>query len=83
MNADAIIFRRGAGGNTFALFPCLKATPDGHWVSFQHVGRHAAANYTLCVAHSRPAKPEEYAELKAELEGLGYVLKVCRRRPRR
>jgi hypothetical protein len=58
----------------FAYFP-----EDMHHGEFRtgysHVGQHSAVhpNYAK---ESRPATPEEYASLKAELEGLGYNLEV-------
>jgi hypothetical protein len=82
---EQVIFRvdRGRDGEVFALFPNIAADYAGRYVqSYQHVGQHAAADYGLCVANSRPAKPHEFAALKRELEGRGYKLDVRRRRAR-
>lgn len=48
--------------------------------SYEHIGQHGEASYTGCIRHSRPATETEAAPLKAELESLGYTLKVQRRR---
>jgi len=45
-------------------------------MSYVHVGQHGAADYNLVVGQSKPAQPAEYAELKAELENIGYNLEV-------
>ena len=50
--------------------------------SYQHVGQHSAADYELCIRISTPATPDEYADLKKELEGLGYNLDVKTKKPR-
>lgn len=48
-------------------------------MSYMHVGQHSEATVEFCVA-CRLATPEEYADLKAELETIGYELKICKRR---
>ena len=48
--------------------------------SYQHVGQHSLANYRYCISISRPAEPEQYAELKAELERIGDAIRVRTRR---
>jgi len=64
----------------FALFPTLPADCNGYYcTTYVHLGQHSSANYHRCIDHSCPAKPEEYAELKAELERIGYRLKVYKR----
>ncbi len=40
------------------------------------VDQHPSANYHYCINQSRPATPEEYADLKTELEGKGHTLRV-------
>ena len=76
-----VIFRvwreRGTDCEVFALFPTL---PEGRYVtSYQHIGQHSAADYGLCIKHSRPAQPAEYADLLEELTRIGYCLRVIRR----
>lgn len=64
----------------FALFPADFADNYGDCCSsYQHIGQHCAANYHYCIQHSRPAKSEEYANLKIELERIGYILQVIQR----
>lgn len=76
-----VVFRmypRSQGGDCLALFPRL-SMPSGLCMSYQSVGQHANADYNLCVRSTRPAKPHEYAELKRELESVGYRLRVVKR----
>lgn len=82
--AEQVIFRaeRRRNGEVFALFPNIPAS-RGLVTSYQHIGQHGAADYAHCMATSRPAKPQEFAELKTELESRGYVLDVRRRRQAR
>ena len=66
----------------FALFPTIQAV--GYEVtSYQHVGGHGAADCDLCIRNSRPATPEEYSDLLAELRGIGYDPTVVKRRTSR
>jgi hypothetical protein len=63
-----------------ALFPTIPANHSGTDVmSYAHVGQHSAASPDIVVARTRPAKPHEYANLKRELESIGYRLKVYQR----
>lgn len=74
-----VVFRRWKDGAVIALFPEVINYPDGSCESYMRVGQHSAASYPHVVAVTHPAKPEEYASLKRELEGIGYVLKVSKR----
>jgi len=66
--------------DVFALFPCVPSSRDGYQcTSYHHVGQHCGSDYYGCIATSRPATPAEYADLKAELEKIGYVLIVRKR----
>ena len=69
-------------GAAIALFPDLPADLTGRYcLSYEHVGQHGAADYAAVVAATRPAAPDEYRELKAELEDhYGYRLSVRKRR---
>lgn len=75
-----VIFRydttKGFNGTIFALFPHEVCDSAGNVTSYQHVGQHGSADYNWSVYKSRLAKPNEYADLKTELEGLGYNLNV-------
>jgi hypothetical protein len=80
MDTTSVIFRMDDEGTVFALFPELPADNLGTYcTSFVHVGGHGSADYPHCIAHSRPAIPDEYADLFTELERRGYHLDVQRR----
>ena len=72
------IFRKDPDGEVFALFPEDEGAP-GYSMSYQHIGQHSSADYRLCIRRSKPASPEEYADLKEELESIGYNLKIRKR----
>lgn len=58
----------------FAYFP--EETSHGNYkTAYSHVGQHTSASPQYA-EESRPATPEEYADLKAELESIGYNLDV-------
>ena len=77
MESTVVIFRVDRDGIVFALFPELPSDNYGKYCTcFQHVGQHCAADYHGCIAHSRPATPDEYAELQVELEQRGYQLEI-------
>ena len=76
MDKTDVIFRKDKDG-VFALFPYLIATHDGQITGYMHIGQHFSAHYIHCVTESKPAKPEEYANLMAELENqVGYNLRI-------
>jgi len=79
-----VVFRvsRGNPRDVFALFPAIEWSP-GTVTCYARVGQHSAADYAACIRSSRPARPEQYASLKAELEAspYRYRLAVRRRRP--
>jgi hypothetical protein len=76
-----VIFRvNKAGGDVYALMPDDQATAEGYVTCYQIVGGHCSANYPRCIATSRPAKADEYAEVRAALERQGYNLRVVSRR---
>lgn len=78
-----VIFRvwreHGRDCEVFALFPAIPAY-DHYVTSYQHIGQHCAADYHACMEHSRPAQPEEYADLWKELAAIGYEMRVASRR---
>ena len=76
------VFTGRNGGDVIALFPELPAdVPKRLITSYQHVGQHGAADYTIVHGATRPATPAEYAPLQRELEGkpYGYTLAIRRR----
>ena len=78
MDKTDVIFRKDKDG-VFALFPYLVATVDGKVTAYAHLGQHFAADYNHCIITSKPAKPEEYVDLMAELEQIGYNLRVIQK----
>ena len=72
------IFRKYHTGEIIALFPEIPSDVHGHYCeSYQQIGQHGAAS---CEQPSTsPATPEEYADLKSELERIGYEVTVCQR----
>jgi hypothetical protein len=80
----AVIFRmyRTLPKTALALFPYVDGGP-GCCMSYEHVGQHGDANYLSCMGITVPATPEQYKELKVELETIGYNLQVINRRARR
>jgi hypothetical protein len=77
-----VIFRKyKEGGDILALFPELPGTTDpATCLCYEHVGQHGAGNYYHCIDNlTVSAKPEEYADLKAELENIGYRLQVMKK----
>jgi hypothetical protein len=73
-----VIFRKFKDGEVIALFPFYIETMDGSIMSYMHIGQHGGASVNL-VNITTPAKPHEYADLKTELESIGYNLKIVKR----
>ena len=59
-----------------ALFPEEKADYNGNCMSYMHVGQHGPADYNTVIMKTTKATPEEYNDLKTELESIGYNLKI-------
>lgn len=71
-------------GDVTAVFPCEPGTSDRHTMScYAHVGQHSGCTMGWYM-DTRAATPEEYADLKKELESApyGYRLKVYSRMQR-
>ena len=80
METVNVIFRWEREGGVYALFPELPSDNYGNFCTcYQHIGQHCPADYHGCVAKSRPAKPDEYADLFVELERIGYIMQVRQR----
>jgi len=45
---------------------------------YANLGQHSSCSVGWMERETTPATPEEYASLKAELESIGYTLKVCK-----
>lgn len=60
----------------FAYFPDENYDADGKYKSaYSHIGQHSSCDPRYA-KESRPATPEEYQDLKNELEGIGYNLDI-------
>jgi hypothetical protein len=55
-------------GEITALFPKVKADPQGNILSYAHIGQHSAASPSL--TRCKRATPAEYADLLTELKGI-------------
>lgn len=76
-----VIFRKfKKRGDIIALFPYEMFDTHGHCMSYQHIGQHGGADYEGCISMSRAACTWEYANLKIELERIGYNLDVRKRK---
>ena len=69
------IFRKYKDSDIIALFPNEKHN-DMLCMSYMHIGQHGGADYHGTISITRPATPEEYHDLKVELESIGYTLKI-------
>ena len=84
-----VIFRKYGkreSNAVIALFPAECWSSDGYTCScYVHVGQHGEADPFRVINTTKPAKPEEYADLKAELEAepYGYRFRVYARYQRR
>jgi len=78
-----VIFRLekapGCKPTPIAFFPTLPADSAGlDVVCYAHLGQHSGASKAY-YRTTRRARPSEYAELRHELESIGYRLEVCQR----
>ena len=81
----AVMFRKETKdkefkGEIFALFPYEEFSPRADCTSYAHIGQHGGADYKFSISASKPATPEEYKDLKTELESLGYNLQIIQKR---
>lgn len=74
-----VIFRKWPNGDILALFPEIEESTEC-CSSYMHIGQHGAAYYPHCIGITKPAAPQEYADLETELQAIGYSLKIQRRR---
>lgn len=82
MDKTKVVFRVWPSENheVLALFPELPSDVEGLFCSsYMHVGQHGGADYEGCIAKTRPARPEEYADLAEELKRIGYDLEIVSR----
>lgn len=77
-----VIFRKwcAAPHEVIALFPELPGDNDPtRCLSYEHVGQHGSADPGITRSLTEPATEAEYADLKKELEAIGYKLIVGKR----
>ena len=67
-------------GTVYAMLPHECCDNKGNVTSYAHLGQHSGADYLSCLSRSKPAIISEYAELKAEMESIGYNLKIVKKR---
>lgn len=67
-------------GTIIAILPHELNNHKGHVVVYQHVGQHSGGDYYWMLKTSKPANESEYADLKQELESIGYNIKVVKKR---
>ena len=80
-----VVFRASVGDieGVTAVFPFEPWDRDGKFATcYAAVGQHGACSDEWARAGSMPATAAQYGRLKAELEGLGYNLKVRKSYPR-
>lgn len=74
-----MLFRKYRNGEIIALMPYVIEDNRFYCQSYMHIGQHGPARYEHIMQCTRPAKEDEYAELKLELESIGYnVLLIAR-----
>lgn len=75
-----VIFRKEKDGSILAVFPYLIQDFSGLYCTcYAHVGQHSAMMWNY-LQNTAPASPQEYSDLFAELESIGYNLRVIKRR---
>lgn len=77
-----VVFRRWRNQpkTVFALFPQEPADYAGFFCdSYESIGQHSGADYYGCINASDPVSAEDAADLRRELERIGYRLKVMKR----
>lgn len=69
-----VVFRKWKeSGSLIALFPGIPATINAQYCeTFEHVGQHSAGDYYGLIDQTYPANPDEFEELKKELESAPY-----------
>lgn len=72
-----VIFRKFKEDDVIALFP--EQTNTRFTLCYMHIGQHSDCDYNHIVSTTKLATEEEYADLKKELESIGYNLKVIKK----
>jgi len=76
-----VIFRKFKNGDVIAIFPEMLGNWKTHTCeSYMHIGQHGACDPQYLIDEiTKLATPDEYNDLKLELESIGYDLQVCKR----
>ena len=73
-----VVFRKFPDGQVIALFYEEEWSNPYDFASYMHVGQHGSADIGI-VYDTELATTDEYADLKEELESIGYNLDVRQR----
>lgn len=67
-----VLFRREGpdASDIVAIFPTLPGSP-GMMTCYAHLGQHSSCSPRY-IHDTKPARPEEYADLERELQRIGY-----------
>ena len=74
-----VIFRKENNGDIIAAFPYVSYASNYGVLYYCHIGQHGECKWSYFTGCTKPAKPEDYEDLKKELEGLGYNLRVIKK----
>jgi hypothetical protein len=75
---DVVFLKDFNDGDVFAVFPGNAASVlnSNLMTCYAHIGQHSSAAFRYCDECTEVTDPAEYADLKAELECIGYNLYV-------
>ena len=76
-----VMFRVERDGTILAVFPHKVQTKDGFVSCYDSVSGHNVMDYKYR-KHTKKGKPEQYADLKQELESIGYDLNIVQKQSR-
>ena len=79
-----VVFRKFTNGDVIAVFPdwLHSRRPSVELVCYEHIGQHGACDPNIA-DWTKPASPDEYAPLLAELGQIGYApITILKRIPR-
>ena len=77
-----VCFRKVYDGEIIAVFPYCWNKKNHDITCYAHVGQHGPCELDFYRNCTKPAKPDEYAELLSELRTIYDDLKVMKRLPR-
>ena len=76
---NKVMFRKFKDGDVIALFPEMLGNYHPYTCgSYRHFGHRGSTSVNI-IQCTKPAKQEEYAGLKKELELIGYELEIVKR----